>query len=210
MRGTFANIRIKNQMVPRRRRRRHHPLSRRASRCRSTTRRCATRRKACRWSIFAGKEYGTGSSRDWAAKGTKLLGVRAVIAAELRAHPPLQPGRHGRAAAACSRRARRWQTLGLKGDETVTIQGLGSRSQAAPETRGADRLSRTARRSDVPLHLPHRHARRARILPQRRHPALRAAAARGLKSALRPEAKRSRPWPALFVWREGGERRRDA
>ena len=29
--------------------------------------------------IFAGKEYGTGSSRDWAAKGTKLLGVRAVI-----------------------------------------------------------------------------------------------------------------------------------
>ena len=30
--------------------------------------------------IFAGKEYGTGSSRDWAAKGTKLLGVRAVIA----------------------------------------------------------------------------------------------------------------------------------
>ena len=72
--------------------------------------------------IFAGKEYGTGSSRDWAAKGTRLLGVRAVIAAELRAHPPLEPRRHGRAAAACSRTATSWQTLGLTGEETVTIR----------------------------------------------------------------------------------------
>jgi len=45
--------------------------------------------------ILAGQEYGTGSSRDWAAKGTRLLGVKAVIAASLRAHPPLQPRRHG-------------------------------------------------------------------------------------------------------------------
>ena len=54
--------------------------------------------------VLAGKEYGSGSSRDWAAKGTKLLGVRAVIARELRAHPPLQPDRDGRAAAAVRRR----------------------------------------------------------------------------------------------------------
>ena len=46
----------------------------------STTRRCATRSEGVPLVIFAGKEYGTGSSRDWAAKGTRLLGVRAVIA----------------------------------------------------------------------------------------------------------------------------------
>ena len=51
-----------------------------ASRCSSTTPRCATATRACRCSILAGKEYGSGSSRDWAAKGTALLGVRAVIA----------------------------------------------------------------------------------------------------------------------------------
>ena len=52
----------------------------RAKSCRSTTPRCATRRTARRLIVIAGKEYGTGSSRDWAAKGTNLLGVRAVIA----------------------------------------------------------------------------------------------------------------------------------
>ena len=49
--------------------------------------------------ILAGKEYGSGSSRDWAAKGVALLGVKAVIARELRADSPLQPGRHGSASA---------------------------------------------------------------------------------------------------------------
>ncbi len=56
---------------------------------------------------LAGKEYGTGSSRDWAAKGTMLLGVKAVIAESFRAHPSLQPGRHGRAAAAVHGRRER-------------------------------------------------------------------------------------------------------
>ncbi len=42
--------------------------------------RCNIKTKACRWVIVAGAEYGTGSSRDWAAKGTLLRGVRAVIA----------------------------------------------------------------------------------------------------------------------------------
>ena len=50
--------------------------------------------------IFAGKEYGTGSSRDWAAKGTRLSGRARRDRPVLRAHPPLQPDRHGRAAAA--------------------------------------------------------------------------------------------------------------
>ncbi len=56
--------------------------------------------------VFAGEEYGTGSSRDWAAKGTQLLGVKAVVAQVLRAHPPQQPGRDGRAAAAIQGRHR--------------------------------------------------------------------------------------------------------
>jgi aconitate hydratase len=41
--------------------------------------------------VIAGKEYGTGSSRDWAAKGTLLLGVKAVITRIVRAHPPQHP-----------------------------------------------------------------------------------------------------------------------
>jgi aconitate hydratase len=73
--------------------------------------------------LFAGIEYGNGSSRDWAAKGTKLLGVKAVIAQSYeRIHRsnlvgmgilPLQFGE-----------GTSWQTLGLKGDETVTIEGI--------------------------------------------------------------------------------------
>jgi aconitate hydratase len=73
--------------------------------------------------IFAGKEYGTGSSRDWAAKGTRLLGVRAVIAESFeRIHRsnligmgvlPLQFSE-----------GTTWKTLGLTGAETVTIQGV--------------------------------------------------------------------------------------
>lgn len=73
--------------------------------------------------IFAGQEYGTGSSRDWAAKGTRLLGVKAVIAQSFeRIHRsnlvgmgvlPLQFF-EGQSA----------QTLGIKGDETFDIIGL--------------------------------------------------------------------------------------
>ena len=73
--------------------------------------------------VLAGKEYGTGSSRDWAAKGTTLLGVRAVIAQSYeRIHRsnlvgmgvlPLQ-FKDGQSA----------QSLGLRGDETIDISGL--------------------------------------------------------------------------------------
>ena len=70
--------------------------------------------------IFAGEEYGTGSSRDWAAKGTQLLGIKAVIARSFeRIHRsnlvgmgvlPLQ-FKHGES----------WQTLNLTGCETVDV-----------------------------------------------------------------------------------------
>ena len=70
--------------------------------------------------IFAGEEYGTGSSRDWAAKGTQLLGIKAVVARSFeRIHRsnligmgvlPLQ-----------FKAGESWETLGLKGDETVDV-----------------------------------------------------------------------------------------
>ena len=79
MRGTFANIRIKNQMVPgveggvtv------HYPSGEQMSIYDAAMRYAEEKVPLV---IFAGREYGTGSSRDWAAKGTRLLGVRAVIA----------------------------------------------------------------------------------------------------------------------------------
>jgi aconitate hydratase len=74
--------------------------------------------------IFAGKEYGTGSSRDWAAKGTRLLGVRAVIVESFeRIHRsnlvgmgvlPLQ-----------FKDGQTRETLGLTGDDSFTILGVG-------------------------------------------------------------------------------------
>jgi aconitate hydratase len=73
--------------------------------------------------VFAGKEYGTGSSRDWAAKGTRLLGVRAVIAESFeRIHRSNLIGMGVLplvfAEGMC------WQALELKGDETVSLKGL--------------------------------------------------------------------------------------
>src|SRR6185295_11734245 len=76
MRGTFANIRIKNEMVPGV----EGGMTRYAGETMAIYD-AAMKHKAdgTPLVILAGKEYGTGSSRDWAAKGTNLLGVRAVI-----------------------------------------------------------------------------------------------------------------------------------
>jgi aconitate hydratase len=80
MRGTFANIRLKNELVPGSAGgvTKHMPDG--TEPCLSTMRPCSIRRKARPLVVIAGKEYGTGSSRDWAAKGTRLLGVKAVVA----------------------------------------------------------------------------------------------------------------------------------
>ena len=117
MRGTFANIRIKNEMVP--------GIEGGMSRYGDEVLPIydvAMRHKAngTPMVIVAGKEYGTGSSRDWAAKGTNLLGVRAVIAQSFeRIHRsnlvgmgviPLQ-----------FKDGESWQTLGLDGTETIDI-----------------------------------------------------------------------------------------
>ena len=79
MRGTFANIRIKNEIVP--------GVEGGVTKFFDTDEQMSIYDAAIEYKkkniplvVFAGKEYGTGSSRDWAAKGTKLLGIKAVIA----------------------------------------------------------------------------------------------------------------------------------
>ncbi|MFJ5488077.1 aconitate hydratase AcnA [Hansschlegelia beijingensis] len=122
MRGTFANIRIKNQMVPgveggvti------HYPSGEQLPIYDAAMRYKA---EGVPLVVFAGREYGTGSSRDWAAKGTNLLGVRAVIAQSFeRIHRSNLVGMG--VVPLTFEEGTSWQTLGLKGDETVTIHGL--------------------------------------------------------------------------------------
>jgi len=122
MRGTFANIRIKNQMLPGVEGgfTTHYP-----SKQRMPIYDAAMRYKSenVPLVVFAGKEYGTGSSRDWAAKGTVLLGVRAVIAQSFeRIHRSNLVGMG--VIPLVFEEGTSWQTLGLKGDEQVTIRGL--------------------------------------------------------------------------------------
>jgi aconitate hydratase len=127
MRGTFANIRIKNHMV------RdasgnvreggytvHYPSGEimpiydAAMRYQS---------EGVPLVVLAGVEYGNGSSRDWAAKGTNLLGVKAVIAQSFeRIHRSNLVGMG--VVPFVFEDGMSWQKLGLKGDETVTIRGL--------------------------------------------------------------------------------------
>jgi aconitate hydratase len=122
MRGTFANIRIKNQMLPgvEGGYTIHYP-----SKERMTMYDAAMRYKSenVPLVVFAGKEYGTGSSRDWAAKGAILLGVRAVVAQSFeRIHRSNLVGMG--VVPLVFEEGTSWQTLGLKGDEQVTIRGL--------------------------------------------------------------------------------------
>ena len=123
IRGTFANIRIKNQMVPgteggvtiHQPSGEEMPIYDAAMRYQS---------QGVPLVIFAGREYGTGSSRDWAAKGTTLLGVRAVIAQSFeRIHRSNLIGM-GVLPLQFADVDASWCSLGLKGDETVTVEGL--------------------------------------------------------------------------------------
>lgn len=122
MRGTFANIRLKNQMVPgveggftv------HYPSGKRMTIYDAAMK---YNEEKVPLVVFAGKEYGTGSSRDWAAKGTALLGVRAVIAQSFeRIHRSNLIGMG--VMPLVFEEGTSWQSLGLKGDEQVTIRGL--------------------------------------------------------------------------------------
>jgi aconitate hydratase len=126
MRGTFANVRIKNLMIP------AGPDGSReeggVTLYQPTSEKLPIYDAAINYMeigvptvIFAGEEYGTGSSRDWAAKGTMLLGIKAVVAKSFeRIHRsnlvgmgvlPLQ-----------FKGSDTWQSLGLQGDETIDIE----------------------------------------------------------------------------------------
>lgn len=127
MRGTFANIRIRNQMVP---------GTEGGVTIYLPTGEVMPVYDACMkyketntpLVVFAGKEYGSGSSRDWAAKGTYLLGIKAVIAESFeRIHRsnlvfmgvlPLQ-----------FKEGDSWKSLGITGKETFDILGLDNNTQ---------------------------------------------------------------------------------
>jgi len=125
MRGTFANVRLRNQLVPGQEGGYtiHFP-----DETQSSIYEAAMKYKASNIPliVLAGKEYGTGSSRDWAAKGTALLGIRAVIAESFeRIHRsnlvgmgvlPLQFSNQD----SC-------ESLGLSGEEKYTIKGIHDR-----------------------------------------------------------------------------------
>ncbi|TNF64860.1 MAG: aconitate hydratase AcnA [Rhodobacteraceae bacterium] len=121
MRGTFANIRIKNEMLdgveggytigPDGRQTSIYDAS------------MAWQAQGTPLVIFGGEQYGAGSSRDWAAKGTALLGVKAVIAESFeRIHRSNLVGMGVIPFEFTAGETRK--TLGLKGDETVSIHGL--------------------------------------------------------------------------------------
>jgi len=122
MRGTFANIRIRNEMVPgvEGGYTRHIPSQNQLSIYDAAMQ---YQQEQVPLAVIAGKEYGSGSSRDWAAKGPRLLGVRVVIAESFeRIHRsnligmgilPLEfPAGVNR------------KTLGLSGDEQISVSGL--------------------------------------------------------------------------------------
>ena len=184
MRGTFANVRIKNLMIP---------AGADGSReeggvtlYQPTGEKLFIYDAAINYMeagvptvVFAGEEYGTGSSRDWAAKGTMLLGIKAVIAKSFeRIHRsnligmgvlPLQ-----------FKGGDSWQSLGLTGSEVIDVE-LGDADRAAERCHAGDhRRRRHAAQGDGDA--AHRYADRGRLLCSRRHPALRAQAALGCLS----------------------------
>jgi aconitate hydratase len=124
MRGTFANIRIRNHMLGENGKEGgftfHYPSKEEVSIYDAAM---LYKQEGVPLVIFAGIEYGNGSSRDWAAKGTNLLGVRAVIAQSFeRIHRSNLVGMG--VVPFVFEEGTSWASLGLKGDETVTIDGL--------------------------------------------------------------------------------------
>ena len=128
MRGTFANIRIKNFILkdaagnaPEGGNTKHFPDGETLSIYDAAMK---YKEEGAPLVVFAGAEYGNGSSRDWAAKGTALLGVRAVIAQSFeRIHRSNLVGMG--VLPLTFEAGTTWQSLGLTGAEQVTILGLG-------------------------------------------------------------------------------------
>ena len=173
MRGTFANVRLRNLLVPGTEGSWtvHLPSGEEMSIFDAAMR---YMEEGVPLVVLAGKEYGSGSSRDWAAKGPRLLGVRAVIAESYeRIHRsnlvgmgvlPLQ------FAAGES-----VESLGLTGHETFDVADVATRARAtttvtAPHATDGD--AGAVRRDGAD-----RHAAGVALLPPRRHPPVRPAPA---------------------------------
>ncbi|MEO8713684.1 MAG: aconitate hydratase, partial [Acetobacteraceae bacterium] len=122
MRGTFANPRIRNEMVPgvEGAVTRHLPSGEQMPIYDAAMR---YKREGVPLVVFAGKEYGTGSSRDWAAKGTFLLGIKAVIVESFeRIHRSNLVGMGVLPLVFTEGMDRK--RLGITGEETIDILGL--------------------------------------------------------------------------------------
>ena len=167
VRGTFANIRLRNEMVPGTEGgyTAHQPGGEVMSIFEAAER---YRAQETPLIILAGREYGSGSSRDWAAKGTMLLGVRVVIAESFeRIHRsnlvgmgvlPLEfPAGEGRA------------SLGLDGTEAYRVEGLAQLAPGATVTVTATRADGTetafAARARVDTPVEVEYLRHGGILP---------------------------------------------
>jgi aconitate hydratase len=164
IRGTFANIRIRNHLVPgvEGGYTRHLPSGQRLSIYDAAQR---YRQEGVPLLILAGKEYGSGSSRDWAAKGTALLGVGAVIAESFeRIHRsnligmgvlPLQFAEGENAA-----------SLGLTGEEIYSVAPVDSPGQVVEVSAaagGGQKRFQVRARLDTPVELEY--YRHGGILP---------------------------------------------
>ena len=168
MRGTFANIRLRNELAPGT----EGGWTSRAPGEKAITIYDAAmeyQKSAIPLVIIAGKEYGTGSSRDWAAKGTLLLGVRAVIAESFeRIHRSNLVGMGVLPLEFTAGQTR--QSIGLTGFETFEIEGLSEsmkpRELLTVHARGADGSDKTFQavsRIDTPEELSY--YRNGGILP---------------------------------------------
>lgn len=124
MRGTFANIRIKNEMLDgiEGGYTKYIPANEQMSIYDAAMKYIA---HGTPLAVIAGKEYGTGSSRDWAAKGTMLLGVKVVVAESFeRIH---RSNLIGMGVMPCEfMHEENRKVLGLRGDEVITITGIAS------------------------------------------------------------------------------------
>ena len=192
IRGTFANIRLRNRLAPGTEGgyTRHLPGGEQMTIYDAAQRYAAERRAAAghrREGVRLRVVPGLGGQGHRAARRPR--GARRLV----RADPPVQPDRHGRAAAAVRRPARTPPSLGLTGEETYAVRGLAGAGEV-PRTVTVT-ASRTRRDSRVHRHRPHRHPCRGRLLPARRHPALRAAPPRRPLSTRGP-APGSAPVPA--------------
>ena len=122
VRGTFANVRIKNKIVPGSEGpvTRHQPSNEELSIYDASLK---YQSEGTPLVVFAGNEYGTGSSRDWAAKGTRLLGVKAVIAQSFeRIH---RSNLIGMGVLPCQFvNGESAESLGITGNETIALTGI--------------------------------------------------------------------------------------